>query len=118
MFADGRLTLSVPPQTWVSLDGLGCFRAGRGSWWVEPAERLREAADLIALLNGGPSAGHRCMEALAEYEGDPTNERKETLRAAYNAVPEHLRMFCGDMVSKDWPIRRILGLDADAAEPE
>ncbi len=118
MFDDGRLTLSVPPQTWVLLDGLGRFRAGRGSWWVEPAERLREAADLIDTLNGGPGAGHRCMETLAQYEGDPTDERKEALRAAYHTVPEHLRMYCGDMDSKDLPIRRILGPDAVAAEPE
>ena len=38
---------------------------------------------------------------------------REVLRAAYHAVPEHLRMYCGDMDSKDWPIRRILGLTGD-----
>jgi hypothetical protein len=30
------------------------------------------------------------------------------LRRSYEAVPEHLRMYCGDMDTKDIPIRMIL----------
>ena len=38
---------------------------------------------------------------------------REALREAYFAVPRHLRHYCGDMDSKDWPIRRILQLRDD-----
>jgi uncharacterized protein (TIGR02996 family) len=109
MFEEGRLTLSVPAGTWVTLDGLGRFQAGEGYWWIEPRERLREASDLLDQLNGGPGARHLCIEAHRAYEAAPSDEKRQALRRAYEAVPEHLRMYCGDMDSKDGPIRRILG---------
>jgi uncharacterized protein (TIGR02996 family) len=108
MFEEGRLTLSVPAGAWVTLDGLGRFQIGEGYWFLKPDERLREAADLLDQLKGSPGAISRCIEAHREYELDPSQERREALRVAYEAVPEHLRMYCGDMDSKDGPIRRIL----------
>jgi hypothetical protein len=118
MFGEGRLALSVPAGAWVALDGLGRFRAGEGSWYAEPGERLREASDLVDQLNGGPGAIARCVEAHRAYEADPSPERRDALRAAYGAVPEHLRMYCGDMDSKDWPIRRILSDSQGEEEPD
>jgi uncharacterized protein (TIGR02996 family) len=118
MFGEGRLALSVPAGAWVALDGLGRFRAGEGSWYIEPGERIREASDLIDQLNGGPGAIGRCVEAHRAYESDPSPERRETLRGAYEAVPEHLRMYCGDMDSKDGPIRRILSDAPDEDDPD
>lgn len=118
MFADGRLTLSVPEGTWVTLDGLGRFQAGEGHWYIDPNERVREANDLLDELNGGPGACRRCIDAHEAYEAEPSEERRETLRRAYEAVPEHLRMYCGDMDSKDGPIRRILFGDEGEDGPE
>jgi uncharacterized protein (TIGR02996 family) len=108
MFEEGRLTLSVPAECWVTLDGLGRFQAGEGWWGVKPPERIREASGLLEELNGGPGAIRTCVEAHRAYEADPSPEHREALRRAYEAVPEHRRLFCGDMDSKDWPIRRIL----------
>ena len=107
-FEDGRLTLAVPAGGWMVLDGLGRFQAAEGNWYIRPGERVREAADLLGQLNGRHGAIVRCIEAHNAYRADPGSERREALRAAYEAVPEHLRMFCGDMDSKDGPIRRIL----------
>jgi uncharacterized protein (TIGR02996 family) len=118
MFGEGRLTLSVPAGAWVTLDGLGRFQTGEGYWSIEPAQRLREASDLLDQLNGGPGAIRRCIEAHRAYESDPSPERREALRAAYEAVPGHLRMYCGDMDSKDGPIRRILSGSEDEDGPD
>jgi hypothetical protein len=107
-FDEGRLTTSVPAGAWVTLDGLGRFQAGEGFWPVRPGERVREAEDLLEELNGRPGAIRRCLAALKDYQSGPSAERREALRQAYEAVPEHLRRFCGDMDSRDWPIRRIL----------
>jgi hypothetical protein len=52
------------------------------------------------------------------YEAAPSEEKREALRKAYEAVPEHLRMYCGDMDSKDEPIRRILGQFGDEGEAD
>ncbi len=118
MFNDGRLTLSVPAGAWVTLDGLGRFQAGEGLWYIDPGERIREAADLLDQLNGGPGAIHGCMVAHHEYESNPSPGRREALREAYEAVPKHLRGYCGDMDSKDGPIRRILSGPEGEDEPE
>lgn len=118
MFEGGRLALSVPEGSWVTLDGLGRFRAGEGHWYIEPGERVREAYDLLDQLNGGPGAIARCVEVHRAYESDPSAERRDALRQAYESVPEHLRMYCGDMDSKDGPIRRILFGDQADDDPD
>jgi uncharacterized protein (TIGR02996 family) len=118
MFEEGRLTLSVPAEAWVTLDGLGRFQAGEGFWFIEPGERLREASDLLEQLRGGSGAIRRCIEAHRAYRSGPNRERREALREAYEAVPRHLRRFCGDMDSKDGPIRRVLAGSQDEEGPE
>jgi hypothetical protein len=90
------------------LDGLGRFQTAGGFWYIDPKERVREAYGLLEELNGGPGAIRRCIDAHEAYEAEPSEERRALLRAAYEAVPEHLRRYCGDMDSKDWPIRHIL----------
>lgn len=113
LFETGRLTTAVPAGAWVEVDGLGRFRAGEGDWNVEAVERVREARDLVEVANGSPGAIRRCIERHEAYQASPTDREREALRQAYGAVPEHLRMYCGDMDSKDGPIRQILGLDTD-----
>jgi uncharacterized protein (TIGR02996 family) len=118
MLEAGQLTLSVPEGARVALDGLGRFQAGQGYGFIEPGELLREASDLLDQLKGGPGAIDCCVRALVAYESDPSRANREALRVAYEAVPEHLRMFCGDMDSKDWPIRRILFDSQDETPPQ
>lgn len=86
---------------------------------VEPAERVREARDLLAQLRGDPGARARCREALARHEREGTEATREALRAAYEAMPAHTRPSIGDMDRKDWPIRRALyGPQPDDVEHE
>jgi uncharacterized protein (TIGR02996 family) len=118
MFEEGRLILSVPAGAWVTLDGLGRFQAGEGFWFIKPGERIREASGLLEELNGGPNPIRRCIDAHRAYESGPSQERREALRQAYEAVPMHLRCFCGDMDSKDGPIRRILSSNEGEDGPE
>ena len=118
MFEEGQLTLDVPAGSWVTLDGLGRFQAGEGGWLVKPGERVREASGLLKELNGGPDARYTCIVALRAYKSDPSMERREDLRRAYEAVPEHLRRYCGDMDSKDGPIRRVISGAEDEDGPE
>jgi hypothetical protein len=107
-FDEGRLTTSVPDGAWVIIDGLGRFQVGAGSWFVDRHERVREAVDLIDKLNGRPDAVLRCRMAHEAYEDNPSEEMREALRQAYEAVPVHLRPFCGDMDTKDQVICNIL----------
>jgi uncharacterized protein (TIGR02996 family) len=114
MFEEGRLTLSVPAGSWVMLDGMGRFQAEEGSWGAKPGERMREAFSLLEELNGGPGALRRCIDAHRDYRAAPSRERRQALRRAYEAVPEHLRRYLS--FSGDGSIRRILAEGEDETE--
>jgi hypothetical protein len=71
-------------------------------------EKLREARDLLDQLNGRPDSIARCKTAYQAYVADPNVAHRDALREAYEAVPEHNRMYVGDMDTKDVAIRMIL----------
>src|SRR5262245_42885729 len=105
----GWVVTQPPPDAQVSVSLLASFTATNASYWIEPEEFIREVADEIEGLNGRPTAAKRCQAAWKAYEAAPSDATKEALRLAYEAVPEHLRMFVlGDQDRKDHPIRRVL----------
>jgi len=113
----GKYRTSVPDGKWVEIEELGSFVVKGGRWGVDPIERVREVKDRVEILTGGDGSIRRCIEAHAAYNKSPSEESKDLLRHAYEAVPEHRRIFCGDMDSKDWPIRQILYGDDDERLP-
>lgn len=105
----GWVVTQPPEGAQVSLSFLARFKAVDASYWVDPEEFIKEVADEIEGLNGRPRKADLCARALKEYEDSPSASTREALRAAYEAVPEHLRIFVlGDMDSKDHAIRAIL----------
>jgi hypothetical protein len=105
---EGEVTTRVPDGSWITMDHLGSFQSKDGWWGISLAERIREAYDELDMLQGHAGSIRICVDAHQSYEKDPSEENREHLRAAYEAVPKHLRIFCGDQDSKDGPIRRIL----------
>ena len=114
--ASGRARTQLPDDRWVALDGLGRARLRDGYWGVELAERIKEQTDNLRALRTGENTRGECMLRWQAFERDPSPENRELLRTAYLAVPKHLRVYCGDMDSKDYPIRRALGLSFDSGE--
>jgi hypothetical protein len=104
----GDLATSAPNGSFVVVEGLGRFQVQAGGWGVKPKERIREATDKIAKLRGENGSVHNCLQALHAYHADPREVTRERLREAYEAVPQHLRMYCGTMDEKDGPIRSVL----------
>lgn len=96
------------PGEAVVVEGLVRFVCGSWSYRVEPNALAAEFHDLHERVHGRPGAIQECMRAYESYASGPTSEAKEALRQRYEAVPEHLRMYCGDMDAKDIPIRMIL----------
>ena len=90
------------------LPGLGEFWTKDEFGGVAIHDRIGEIQDMLDELNGSRGAIKICMERFAAYQREPSDQTKEQLREAYEAVPGHLRMYCGDMDSKDWPIRTVL----------
>lgn len=95
----GTPPLPAPPSKWEA----------RYSEPLTPEGFLLDVADRIEALSGRPTAGQRCRDAIERYEQQPTEPNRELLRAAYLAVPAHLRVYVlGDMDRQDRPLRILL----------
>ena len=81
------------------------------NYFVEKSQKLKEIEDMMKKVCEEETTLKLCREAYFEYLADPCDYTKEKLRKAYEAVPEHERMYLGDMDSKDWDYRRILYSD-------
>lgn len=109
MFAEGILLTCPEEGQWVKLEGLGEICVGKPEYEpVTGAEKQKEIAEMIKKVAGEADAHERCQKAYHQYLIEPNNYTREALRKAYEAVPEHERMYLGDMDSKDWDFRRIL----------
>jgi hypothetical protein len=75
---------------------------------VDPGQLAAEFHDLHERVHGRPGAIQECMLAFRDYLGGPTTEKWSRLRQKYEAVPVHLRSYCGDMDETDIPIRMVL----------
>ncbi|MBE1876271.1 NADAR family protein [Myceligenerans sp. TRM 65318] len=128
IYADGAIYC----WEWVDLDGLAeklrsgwvvteAEPGGRGSahglasWTfdtvyseVAAEELLGEVADLIDELNDRPDSSDRCAIAVDRFLASRSEPDFAALREAYDAVPEHLRMYVlGDQDAKDAPLHEL-----------
>lgn len=109
LFERGALTTTPSGEAWVQIDGLGEVLLGQASYGEVPAEEKRkEIADTLADLSGEQDSQERCRELHYQYLTDPNDWTREALRKAYEAVPEHQRMYLGDMDTRDSDFIRIL----------
>ena len=81
------------------------------NYFVEKSQKFKEIEDMMKKVCEEETTLELCREAYFEYLADPCDYTKEKLRKAYEAVPEHERIYLGDMDSKDWDYRRILYSD-------
>ncbi|HEY9327529.1 MAG TPA: NADAR family protein [Streptomyces sp.] len=127
VFADGAITCGERTD----LTGLA-RRLGSGRWAVTNPETpllpdapskwesrygepltpqgfLLEIVDRVEALNQRPTAAQCCWDAIRSFHRKPTDSQRELLRAAYLAVPPHLRIHVlGDMDRQDRPLRILL----------
>jgi hypothetical protein len=75
---------------------------------MEATELASEIADLFAELAGEPTSLQKCRVRHEAFMAKPTTANRDALKKAYEAVPEHNRMYLGDMDVKDIPIRMII----------
>lgn len=108
LYDQQQICNKAPRGSKILLPGLGEFYTTTDFGGVTVHDRIGEIADMLNELNGRPGVIKICMERFEAYQRQPSEAAKEQLREAYEAVPGHLRMYCGDMDSKDWPIRAAL----------
>ena len=92
----------------VVIEGLVNFTAGEWTYRVDPDQLFAEIQDLHDQVHGRPGKIRECLAAFRDYLAKQSTETLEKLRQKYEAVPAHLRAYCGDMDVKDVPIKLIL----------
>src|SRR5262245_3153158 len=104
----GRLFTNPGEGQRVHIDQLGSFIVDSERWTIAPDGLLLETADLFAEWSGQPTSSQKCLACYDAFHVAPTVANREALREAYEAVPEHIRTYLGDMDTKDVPIRMII----------
>lgn len=108
MLNQQKICLSVPDGTSIEIDSLGRMTVTDSMSWIEPSAVLLEIKDTIKRVNGEKDAVEICREAYQHYLDEPTVATRRLLRQAYEAVPEHHRMFVGDQDTKDVAVRMVI----------
>ncbi|MBC9930159.1 DUF7638 domain-containing protein [Chitinophaga qingshengii] len=98
----------IPDQARVHIYGLGSFTILKRQYSNDIQEKLLEVKDMIREIKGEPSSIDVCRAAYQQYLDQPTQENKELLRTSYENVPDHQKMYVGDMDTKDVAVRMII----------
>lgn len=105
----GWVATRPPPGATIRISSLGRFTATDSLDFIDPEEFIREVADEIEQLNGRPTSSDRCRAAWDAYRAAPSASARDALRSAYEAIPEHNRMYVlHNQDAKDHAIRRVL----------
>lgn len=103
-FNNDKVITNPPLGQRVEIYGIGSFdlQSGMG---VDQNSKLAELKDALAELRGEETTSKKCLRLWSEYRESPSEQKKKSLKLAYEAVPIQMRMFLGDQDSKDFPIR-------------
>lgn len=102
----GRIATAPEDGATASAHHLAQWRFSHVRPVITPEGLIGEVRDEIEMLNGRPGAAERCHTALEAFRAAPGEEHRAALRAAYLAIPDHLRCYTlGDMDAKDGPLR-------------
>lgn len=103
------IVCSAPPLgVKVIIENLGEFTIVEEGYSNDIEEIFAELEDNYRKLNGEKSLNELCLEIFEVYKVNPSEELKAELKIAYERVPEHLRMYLGDMDTKDGEIIDII----------
>jgi hypothetical protein len=103
-----RLFYTPPLGVPIHLGGLGTIEISEIVWSVDPGEKVKELLEYPHRAGKKATAHDACVAAYHAYLEHPGEHSREALRAAYEAVPEHERMYLGDMDCRDSDYIRIL----------
>nr|WP_237728658.1 hypothetical protein [Paenibacillus sp. OSY-SE] len=111
LFDDGTLFTSCDAPTRIILDNFGEVTLTDAGYSVDGKEKLKELMDLYKEMNGEETTLEVCRNLYYQYLQYPDEDTKAALKVAYEAIPEHERVYLGDMDSRDTDYIRILYTD-------
>lgn len=102
------IVTQVPNLSRVLVYGLGSFTIKEVQYTADIHQKLLEVHDIIRKLNAAPTSIQLCRQAYTQYINDPTLHNKAQLKISYENVPDHQKMYVGDMDTKDVEVRMII----------
>lgn len=85
---------------------------------ITATQLIAEVEDTLAELQGRPGSSQRFGEVLESFLADQSDANRSALRAAYHAIPQHLRRYVlGDQDMADWPVKVLIGETGDPVMP-
>ena len=103
----GLLTTDLKIGETVTVLNLGSFKIKSGSG-IDMKLKIKELTDKLNELKGGENSIAKCARIFEEYKQNPTKKLRDELKVAYEAVPEHQRIFVGTMDTKDYEVRQVV----------
>ncbi|WP_449329223.1 DUF7639 domain-containing protein [Sphingobacterium anhuiense] len=91
----------------VTILNLGSFKVVSGCG-ADIKSKVSELNDKFNELNGRENSIAKCARIFDEYKQNPTKKLRDELKYAYEAVPEHQRIFVGTMDTKDYEVRQVI----------
>ena len=107
LFNEDILCVSPNENETVSFGALGTAVC-KAVYEVLKSEKIKEIENESLRLQNKPDAFEAARRAYINYLEYPSEQSKNKLREAYEAVPEHQRMYLGDMDMRDRDYIRIL----------
>lgn len=104
---NGQFTTELKVGELVTILGLGSFTVVSGAG-ININLKYNEFLDKFSELNGRENSLDKCARIFEEYKQKPTTKKRQELKEAYEAIPEHQRRFVGDMDTKDYKVRQVI----------
>lgn len=104
----GIIASQIPDNSPVLIYGLGSFVAVTARFDTSITDKLNEIKDVIRKLNGQMSTLDICRHDYETYMANPTAENRTKLKTSYERIPDHQKIYVGDMDTKDIAVRMIL----------
>lgn len=108
MIENGTLYADPGTDVWIEIENLVKFKGRRVSEKISTRERIKEITEWHKKMIGKEDALNACRRLYHEYLENPSDMMRKALKKSYEAVPEHERMFLGDMDSQDSDYVRII----------
>ncbi|WP_025679104.1 hypothetical protein [Paenibacillus massiliensis] len=115
-FADGTLFTTGAYPLVVSIPELGKITFTEELYAEVAEDKYKELLDKYKKLKGEQTSLEECRAAYHLYLEFPSEFNRERLKTAYEQVPEHMRMYLGDMDTRDSDYQRILYSPEDKRE--
>ncbi len=108
LFRDGTLFTNYDTTMPITIMDLGEVKLSKPLYATSIEAKYTELLDIHKKLNGDKSTIEDCRDAYHLYLANPSEFYREILKKKYEQVPEHERMYLGDMDNKDGDYKRII----------